>query len=125
MDTTKYMLLGYLSANIAGDTRYTDTLQVWHSRSDESVTLTVKSTGASGGMDGNGNTTDMGIKLTVSLPDGVKAGEVATAIKKILADTQWNFKEYGKPTKNFRWIPSNHGVSVSVVQASLDHAREE
>lgn len=122
---SNHVLLGYLNANIAGDARYTDTIQVFHSYVDTSVVIVVKSTTASGGMDGNGGTTDMGIKLTVKLPDGVKAGEVLKEIKKILADTQWNFKAYGKPTKNFWWRGNLKGVSAKIVSDVLENWRSE
>jgi len=124
MDLTNHFLLGSLSANIAGDHRYTDTLKVMHSRSDESVLLVVQSSGASGGMDGNGGTTNMGIQMTVNLPNGVKAGEVLKAIKKILADTKWNFKAYGKPTKNFNWN-GTYGLNLSIVSDALESWRSE
>jgi hypothetical protein len=123
MDTTNLARLGYLSANIAGDYRYTDTLEVWHNASDDTVIVTVKSSGAVGGMDGPGGATEATYQHKEVSKPGAKASEVLKMIKAVTTNGSWNFKTYGKPTKNFRWTSGGPGLNAALCSSELALAR--
>lgn len=123
MDTSKLTRLGYLSANIAGDYRYTDILNVYHDPSNDTVIVAVSSTDAIGGMDGPGGRHEASLKFTETSKPGVKPGEVLKMIKAVTGNRQWNFKVYGKPTKNFEWASGSTGLNVALCTAELAYAR--
>ena len=125
VNTTNLITLGTLSACIAGDYRYTDTLRVYLNPSDDTVVITVSSTGAVGGMDGPGGRTEERVDYKAVSKPGAKAGEVLKMIKVVTTDRKWNFKEYGKPTKRFYWcLGGGNGLNAALCTSALALARE-
>lgn len=122
MDTNNFTSLGYISATIAGDSRYTDVLNVWHDPSNDTVVVTVQSSSPNGGMDGPGGST-MSMKETEVSKPGAKAPEVMKMIKKYLGNETYNFKVYGKPTKNFSWRYGDRGFNAKLCTETLDSVR--
>lgn len=115
--------IGTISANIAGDYRYTDTLRVELDVESNTVTISVFTTGAVGGMDGPGGATEPRADFTSSCPADPKA--TLALVKGVLAQGRYNFKNYGKPTKNFRWVGvEKRGLSLALVKQAIELARE-
>lgn len=117
------VIIGSLSANIAGDHRYTDALRVeWNE--DKTVTVSVFSTGAIGGMDGPGGATEPTPQATATTKPLPSAKDVMQLIKRYVNDTSYNFKRYGKPTKNFYWRGGARGLSMALCKRALDEMIE-
>lgn len=125
VNTTNLITLGTLSACIGGDSRYTDTLRVYLNPSDDTVVVTVSSTGAEGGMDGPGGRTEERVDHKAVSKAGAKAGEVLKMIKEVTGNSRWNFKSYGKPTKRFYWVlGGGNGLNASLCTSALALARQ-
>lgn len=115
------MEIGSLSANIAGDHRYTDRLSVIDE--GDKVRITVSSTGAVGGMDGPGGAYEPFVNFNETCERSPKA--VLTLIKKVISNANWNFKRYGKPTRRFWWAHGDNGISLATIKAALADPPQE
>lgn len=117
--------LGGMSANIAGDWRYTDNIVVDFNPNDGSVTVTVSSQGPVGGMDydSGGKLYDPSVDWQQSTGPNAKPAEVMKLLKIPLSNDNFNFRRYGKPTKNFRWDGIGRGLSIALVKQAIDLAK--
>ena len=115
--------LGHLKANIDGDARYTDTLSVFYNEQGDVVLLEVTETGAASGMDGDGSSYAPRVSLTDEVQANPKA--VMAAIKLMIANPRFNFKRYGKPSKNWKWEHHMHSgnLNAKACAAALESAR--
>jgi len=118
--------IGSLRATIAGDDRYTDTIKVLV-MVDDSVRIEVSSSCPSGGRDSFSDATFDSVKVW-EFPKETLAKDILKQVKAICANDNYNFKRYGKPTKNFNWIDatSNHGaygLNLKNLQNALGLAR--
>lgn len=78
-----------MSTNIDGDERYTDTLEVFYKREDDTILIIAKC------CEGRAGT-----QLRVC---DAKAGDLLKTLREVVREPLFNFKKYGKPTKNFHW----------------------
>ena len=115
--------IGSLTANIAGDFRYTDYLTVWYDGSTDKVTVTVSSSAPIGGMDGPGGTHSPDENFRKSTKKAPTARDVMEILKGVIGNDHFNFKRYGKPSKNFRWVGAGQGLSASLCTQALAKAR--
>ena len=113
--------LGYISANIAGDTRYTDTLYIDYIPSSDTVMVRVAEGTPSGGMD-SFTPSYSREQYRNELPASDLKG-IMLALKEALTDSRFNFKKYGKPTKNLKWKDRSVGPSISNLKANIDAAK--
>ena len=113
--------LGYLSANIAGDTRYTDTLRIDYAPDTDMVSISVSEGQPVGGMDSFTPSTSREQYRKEFPASDLKS--IMMALKEVLADTMFNFKRYGKPTKNLRWKDKTVGPSVANLKANIEAAK--
>lgn len=108
--------IGYIYADIAGDTRYSSVVRVDRSE-DGDVTVTRRENGAVGGMDGPGGSYDAGVWFRSTIP----AAEVTP--KGVLAAVRSAFDvtviRYGKPTKRFKWTMPDHTALLGLSQAKV------
>lgn len=114
--------LGYISACIAGDYRYSTRIDVVLDTRDGTVEVRRLENGAVGGMDGPGGSYPMDVKqrVTIAKPTGK---DIVKAIKMVMDTT---IKTYGKPSKRFEWLvsPRKQGLAAATAQLALDHARK-
>lgn len=110
--------LGYLSANIAGDARYTDTLRIDFIPVTDTVSLSVLEGQPVGGMDSFTPSTSRE-QYRKEFPASDLKG-IMMALKEVLSDTTFNFKRYGKPTKNLRWKDKSIGPSIANLKANIE-----
>lgn len=113
--------LGYINANIAGDHRYTDSMHVDYMPNADTVVVRVDVSSPVGGMD-SFTPSDSSEQFRKELPaDDLKG--IMGAMKQALSDNTFNFKRYGKPTKNFYWNDDSVGPSMANLKANLDAVR--
>lgn len=105
--------IGYISACIAGDYRYSSEVAV--QLDGDKVHVILSENGAVGGMDGPGGATDFRETSRVTV-DAKKPGEIVKAIRSMFDST---IKRYGKPTKNFVWPAIGRGLSVELCKKAL------
>jgi hypothetical protein len=113
--------LGYIYANIAGDSRYTDRMEVQLDADTRLVHVIVSSSSPVGGMDGSGDTTGFEERLHMKAKSS-SPKDVLKLVKSIIADERWNFKRYGQPTKRFTWRTFHgfkQGLNQTLVQEAL------
>lgn len=113
--------MGGMYANIAGDSRYTDTINIEYLPDTDTVRVTVDVSSAAGGMDGPG-----GAFTTLDFDEQAPAEPKAAMalLKSALSDDNYNFRRYGKPTKRFRWSGgAPDGLSMSSLTAALQWAK--
>lgn len=113
--------LGYISANIAGDTRYTDTLYIDYMPSSDTVVVRVAEGTPSGGMDSFTPSYSREQYRNESPASDLKG--IMLALKEALTDSRFNFKKYGKPTKNLKWRDRSIGPSMANLKANIDAAK--
>lgn len=113
--------LGYISANIAGDTRYTDTLYIDYMPSSDTVVVRVAEGTPSGGMDSFTPSYSREQYRNESPASDLKG--IMLALKEALTDNRFNFKKYGKPTKNLKWRDRSIGPSMANLKANIDAAK--
>lgn len=113
MDNIRLVEIGYISACIAGDHRYTSRLSV--KVDGEKVHVILEENSAAGGMDGPGGSTPF--RETDRTTVDKDPAKVVKAIKQTMDDV---IKRYGKPTKNFRWVGIGNGLSVALAKRALD-----
>lgn len=123
------VLLGYVYANLAGDSRYRERIEV-KLEGDGSATVSYEETCAAGGMDGPGGSTGWSQLGIMRYLKGAPA--IVNAVRVLLnTGTNGTIKRYGKPNKNFVWrMPggsgsTNKGLSVAKCQAALEWAMVE
>jgi len=116
---------GYITACIAGDSRYTTRIDVRLNTKDGTVEVRRLENGASGGMDGAGSSEPFAVRqqVTVTQPTGAK---IVKAIKMVMDAT---VKRYGKPTKNFEWelgqgVTPVKGLNATNAQVALNVIRD-
>ncbi len=120
--------IGNLSANIAGDERYTDRMTVTYDRETRTATVTVNETTAAGGMDGPGGSSSVtgnAFEESCACPNGAA---LLALVKKAINVPGFNFKQYGKPTKRFMWRTDHgrkYGLSLALVDAAIRYATED
>jgi len=114
---------GELDANIAGDHRYTDVLTVSYDSENKNVHIQVRSSSPNGGMDTLGS----GIHWR-SMHDEIVAAEpkvILKSVKRVISNSSYNFKTYGKPTKRFEWMTSHReysqGLNVVLVTKAIEY----
>ena len=123
MEPTKRVRVGRLSACIAGDRRYTDTITVWLNASG-AVDIEVTETSAAGGMDGPGGATEPTptFKANVGAAEGKPFADprlVMVALKRALGNDRFSFRKYGKPTQRFTWTTGATGLSAAACKEAL------
>ncbi len=114
--------IGSLDASIGYDSRYTDYLRVEYDPEVDTAYVSVKESTAIGGNDGPGGSFSNGynLKSTIVKPT---AKTLLDAIKCVTGNNNYNFKKYGKPTKNFEWSIDNEeklGLNAKLAQAALN-----
>lgn len=108
--------IGMLSANIGGDARYTDRLSVRYDNENNKVIVRVESTGAAGGMDGPGGTTEPRIEWADTVAPN--PAQVVASIKRAMKSSNV-LRGYGK-LKNFVWTTSwKRGVNAANAKEAL------
>lgn len=113
--------LGYINANIAGDHRYTDSMHVDYMPDTDTVVVRVDVSSPIGGMD-SFTPSDSSEQFRKELPaDDLKG--IMGAMKQALSDDSFNFKRYGKPTKNFYWTDDSVGPTLANLKANLNAVR--
>lgn len=113
--------IGSITADIAGDSRYTDTLNVDYKPDTDTVLVRVSVGSPLGGMD-SFTPSDFREDFRKEIPaDDLKG--IMSALKYALSDNSYNFKRYGKPTKNFFWNHDGVGPSMANLKAALDLVR--
>lgn len=119
------VLIGYLSAHVPGDFRYSDSLRVHWDPETDTVRVRVLTTGAVGGMDsGRSDSYEPIAEFDRATMQGPTAKDVVALIKQALDNNSFFFKRYGKPTKNFRWVPNAVGFNAKLCTEALAWARE-
>lgn len=114
-----------LSATIAGDSRYTDTLTASYHPDTRSVSVVVTETGAAGGMDGPGGSAPASVSLRLTTSADPTPKQVLELVKRAIANKSFSFRSYGKPTQNTRWRTDDgwaSGLSVSHAKLALSWA---
>lgn len=125
MDTPKLVLIGSLHAHITGDMRYFDDLKVHWDPNTDTVRVRVFGSGAVGGMDsGRSDSYDPSCSWDNSTKQKPTAKDVMELVKRAINNSQFLFKQYGKPTKRFRWYPNTTGFSAKLCAEALTWARE-
>lgn len=115
--------IGSITATIAGDTRYTDELIVTFNRDTQKVTVKVRETTPSGGMDSiHGFLYE---RVTFHEECDADPKIVIKLIKKVTSNPLWNFKKYGRPTKNFLWASGPRGLNVNLVADELKNIKRD
>ncbi len=120
------MRIGYIYANIAGDSRYGSKIEVERTETGN-FPVSRSETSPVGGMDSglpHGGFRETGSVLVHEYAD---ASKVVAAIKKLI-DTEVGatIKKYGKPTKRFSWYGiEKKGLSLALVREALGHTQEE
>jgi len=117
--------IGRLSANLAGDSRYTDVVTVALD-DDLSVTVALNGSGPAGGMDtlpGSPASKPLwNTDFERKTGPNAQAKEVVELVYAALRQSQV-IKRYGKPTKDFEWTSGDRrrmrGLSIKLVQQIL------
>ena len=124
-------LIGEISATIADDYRFRQTLSVFYHPADDSVTVELTSTSAEGGYDyegpGSGATPDI-VEAQQKLGPGATAKDVVNHVVTIIRTQGDVIARYGKPSKNFTWgqprgAGGQAGLSRRAAKYALDWAR--
>jgi len=125
-------VIGYIDADIDGDYRYNQKLEVFHDSSSDVITVVVKDSAAVGGMDYHGpgeGRSNYHISGTRVLPPGASGKDLIAAIKGAISRTGDTIKRYGRPTKNFSWAASKwdpqgpKGLNAKLANAALQKSR--
>ncbi len=114
--------IGYINANIAGDSRYSSNLNV--TVEGDQVTVTLSENGAAGGMDGGGGSTPF--RVTATATCSTNPSDIVKTIKQVMNREQPAvISRYGKPTKNFNWRGvAERGLSQRLVIKALSFLDE-
>ena len=113
--------LGYIHANIDGDSRYTDSLNVDYVPATDTVVVRVDVSSPAGGMDSfTPSYSSEGLRKEVPADD---LKSIMSVLKDALSNNEYNFKRYGKPTKNFYWTDDSVGPTLANLKANLDAVR--
>lgn len=122
--------IGELKANIAGDSRYIDVLEVFYvpEQVGSHVVVKVKTSTPAGGMDTLGSQVLWSELQSLRCEAHPKC--VIKVIKDVINDKNLNFKRYGKPSKNFEWyihcgLPQSErlfGLNASLCEKALNNA---
>lgn len=122
--------IGGINSCIAGDYRYSDRLRV-DLHDDGRVSVTVRCTGAVGGMDGPGGAYDAGTDFSRITKPQPTAKDVMAIVREALGSDRFSFRRYGKPTQRFTWVCGDHritgrrrGLSVAICAEALAFARK-
>ena len=115
--------IGYLSAHIPGDHRYTDVLNVTYDTNDDTITVTVTDTSAAGGMDSYEGAGAPNVSCRFVTKPGAKPSEAMQLIKQCIQNSSYLFAKYGKPTKNFNWPGVGRGLSLAMCAKAIESAK--
>ena len=121
--------IGSLRTTLDGDSRYTDIINVYVLE-DDSVQVKVTTSVPQGGWDACNGNTHTDVYSLREFPKDALAKDILKYIKGVCANTNLNFKRYGKPTKNFSWIDSTsvhgaYGLNLKNLQNALGLARQK
>lgn len=117
--------IGHISANIAGDARYTDRLTLTYDPTSRVVTCEVRTTG---GMDGPGGADPSRLEMSQSTVADPTPKQVMDLVNAALSRNDFSFKRYGTPSKRFTWNTldgDKRGLSLALAKAALACARWE
>lgn len=117
----KRVNLGYLSANIAGDVRYTDSLYVDYIPESGAVVVSVFCGSPMNGMDSFAPSRASEQYRKEFAASDLKG--IAASLKEVLGDSAFNFKRYGKPSKNLKWNNRAVGMSAANLKANVEAAK--
>ena len=113
--------IGYISACIAGDYRYTSRVEVYIDDDGLNGRVVLLENGAVGGMDGPGGSTPF--RVTKERLIQATAKDVVNGVKSTMDDV---IKRYGKPTKNFSWAGTQkRGLSQALAAEAIAYVRED
>lgn len=106
-------LIGYITANIAGDARYTTRIEVWSD--GRACEVRISETGAVGGMDGPGGRFNVPGRVLATTT--CEPARVARVVRDE-CNRDHVIKRYGKATKKFVWLaPCTHYTHVDNIVA--------
>jgi uncharacterized protein YuzE len=118
--------MGSISACIAGDYRYTDSVSVTYDTRSEVVYIRMRHSGAVGGMDGPGGSYESRVaaKRTIEEPTPEK---IVKHLREMIKCSDI-IVHYGKPTKRFHWFGGGenaptYGISVKACASALAHVK--
>lgn len=117
--------LGNISACIAGDHRYTDSVSVTYDWKSEGVYVRLYHSGAVGGMDGPGGSYTPHVSRERFLTLTCGPAEIVKAVREMIKCSDI-IVHYGKPTKRFCWFADVEntpvrGLSMKACEAALAH----
>ena len=127
-------VIGYIDADIDGDYRYNQKLEVFYDSGSDVTTVVVKDSSAVGGMDYRGQgegRSNYHISGTRVLPSGASGKDLIAAIKGMINRHGDTIKRYGRPTKNFSWGASKwdsqglQGLNAKLANVALQKARSQ
>lgn len=111
--------IGYISANIDGDHRYTSRVEVYVDFASDQAFCLLLENGAVGGMDGPGGSTPF--RITDKRVVKPTAKDVLNGVKSVMDDT---IRRYGKPTKRFSWVGTEkQGLSQALAGEAIVFAK--
>lgn len=127
MDNETHITIGRISACIAYDHRYTDTLRVTYDATAKRVHVVVTESSATGGRDsGSSSSTELSMpSFDEWTTENPAPKDVLDLVKRAVNDDRFNFKRYGKPTKRFTWSTldgDKKGLSLVLVREALAYA---
>jgi len=110
------MKIGWIHACIAGDFRYSTSVDVYLD-DNSNILIERLENGAVGGMDGPGGATES----QASYQKKILAKNVSPAV--VVKETKKAFdhiiNRYGTPSKNFKWVTGEKGISAAKVKKAL------
>lgn len=118
-DSSK-LFLGYMFTALAGDSRYVDRIEVYQDYGTRKVHVVVSERTAVNGMDGYQGPTSYEVRAQAEVDPN--PGLVLKTIKKFIADDRFNFKKYGKASKNFTIRTRSgerSGINLSLIEEAL------
>ena len=116
--------IGWLKASVGGDLRYTDRLSVSYNQDNDTVTVSVSESSPAGGMDSFTPSISRDSFSETYPANDLK--RIMESIKHVVSSSNYAFKKYGKPTKNFEWNDESlFGLSMANLAASIAQARGE
>jgi hypothetical protein len=111
--------LAALSARLPCDRRYVDTLTL---RLTPAGRVQIQVLSALPGLSNDPSVEVRDERVAVDLDIAPDAASVLAALKPILADDRYNFKQYGRPSKALLWGGGGVGVSLGAVRKALEWA---
>ena len=124
MNSSDLVRLGQISANIAGDYRYTEIVSVCLDASTGVVFIRVHNVNPIGGMDGPGGVHNPSLSYEAKTKAGASAKDVIMLLRDTIRSHASIVRDYGTPFKKFEFFVSGenrvaHGLSVKNCQMAL------